>query len=577
MRDIKVGDTIGMGCKVLQIKGGPGKSGMGIVYICYNSFWKKKIAVKTIQKRFFSSLDVVNAFKLEALAWKNLEMHPYIVYAHEVHEIYGRTFLYLDYIAPDKLGRNTLTHYLKTPITLNLALIWGIEFCHAMEHSILHGVTPHRDIKPDNIMITDNFNVKVTDFGLAKLWNQSNIFEAQLSNTKKDLTVENLDHMTLFKGPNNINIAGTPPWMAPEQFEGVTNIRSDIYSFGVVLFQMVNRGKLPFIANSVDGFKEAHQKHALPQFDSKLFPFIKKCLAKSPEDRYLNFKELRLDLEDLYRRENGEDLNLDIEIKDLDALNYLTQGVSFFSLGLYDEAIQACNKALTLTPGDIEHEILNYLGLAYHRKGSYDKAIDAFTRSIKLSPEFEAPYNNLASAYSDKAKTTNDPSLFHNIKKLLNKLLELNPNQVDGLHSLALYYSDHENDNNKAVELFERCIELNPDDPLIYVNLGSIYREMGMFDKTIVLLKKALQINPLHVDNLKGLAFLFISQEMHEKAIPIIQKIISINPKDPKTLKLLELNQKIISLKKLRGPIISNNYKKKKKKKKKKGKDNKKR
>ena len=191
------------------------------------------------QNRFFSSVDVFNSFKLEALAWIKLNIHPHIVNAIAVQDINGRPFIYMEYIAPDKLGRNTLTHYLRSPISLKKALKWGIQFCHAMEHTISHGVSPHRDIKPDNIMITNTQDLKVTDFGLAKLWNKSNFLDVQSQTTHEDLSVEKINKLSLFKGLNNNNIVGTPPWMAPEQFEGVADIRSDIYSFGLVLYQII--------------------------------------------------------------------------------------------------------------------------------------------------------------------------------------------------------------------------------------------------------------------------------------------------------------------------------------------------
>ncbi|MBA7572980.1 Serine/threonine-protein kinase PknD [subsurface metagenome] len=547
LEEIKVGDNLGQKSKVLSIIGGPGQSGMGIVYVCYNSFWKIKTAVKTFQNRFFSSVNAVNAFKLEALAWINLKRHPFIVTAYAVENIYGRPFLHLDYIAPDKLGRNTLTHYLKSPITLDIALIWGTEFCHAMEHSILHGVTPHRDIKPDNIMIADNFDLKVTDFGLAKLWNQTNFLEAQLSNMNKDLTVEKLDHLALFKSSNNINIAGTPPWMAPEQFEGVANIRSDIYSFGVVLYQMMNHGKLPFIATTVEGFKEAHQKHTLPQFESKLFPIVKKCLAKSPEDRYLNFKDLRLDLEDLYRRENGEDLELNIEVKDFDSIDYGAQGYSFLSLGLYDEAIREFNKSLTLDNND--PIVLNNLGLVYVKKGLFDKAIDVFNRVITLSSEFEEPYINIASAYIFKARSMNDLSITCNAKKFLDKVLELNPINTDALQALAIYYKECENDQNKEKKIYERCVELNPNNPDIYRSLGIVYRQLGMIDKAFVMFKKSIQINPVFEEGYYSLGLLYGTEGIYDQALLTFQKLISINPNKPVYRKNLELVQKYFSIK----------------------------
>jgi tetratricopeptide (TPR) repeat protein len=382
-------------------------------------------------------------------------------------------------------------------------------------------------------MITNTQDVKVTDFGLAKLWNLSSFSEVQLSDLHKDTTDEQFNTFGVYKNMNKKNIAGTPPWMAPEHFESVADSKSDIYSFGVVLFQMANHGKLPFIANSIEGFKEAHQKHPLPRFESSLFPIIKKCMEKSPRDRYLTFNDLRLALEDLYRKETGESIEVNIEIIEDDSGYYGNQGYSFLTLGLYEEAIQEFNKALTLEPNDIF--TFNNLGLAYLNKGLFDKAIDAFKRAINLSPEYEAPYVNLVSAYMKKSLTINATSfkrkLFYSkIKNTLDKLLELNPNNAEGLQNLALYYAGVGNDKNKAVELLKRCIELNPDNPGPYDSLGIVYEQMGMIDKAFVTYKKAVQLNPMNESGLYSLGSLFLTQKMYEEAFPIFQRLTRINP-----------------------------------------------
>lgn len=338
MGKIKVGNNLDSNNKVLGIIGGEGQTGMGIVYICYNSEWNRIVAAKTFQERFLHSLEIRDSFKLEALAWINLDRHPFIVNALTVQDINNRPYILMDYIAPDKLGRNSLTHYLMSPVHLTQALAWGIQFCHAMEHAISRGVYPHRDIKPDNIMIANDRLLQVTDFGLAKLWGESNFLKALSSTKKKKLPVKQFNKLGIFRESKKKSIVGTPPWMAPEQFDGVTDIRSDIYSFGIVLFQMINNGKWPFMSNTIEGFKTAHQKHPLPQIESIMFPIIKKCLAKSPKNRYFNFTELSFDLEELYKKETGEwdfdlgDINIEFE-------DYGIKGNAFFALRMYDEAI----------------------------------------------------------------------------------------------------------------------------------------------------------------------------------------------------------------------------------------------
>ncbi len=531
MEEIKIGDNLGGLHKVLDIKGGPGRSGMGIVYICYHSGWDRIAAVKTFQRRFFSSIEVVNSFKLEALAWISLETHPFIVKAITVEVDNGQPFLWMEYIPPDELGRNTLTDYLRFPISLKNALKWGIQFCHAMEHSITHGVSPHRDIKPDNIMINSTQDLKITDFGLAKLWNKSNFFDTQLTALYKNLENERINKLSIFKSSNNNIIAGTPPWMAPEQFEGIANIRTDIYSFGVVLYQMMNHGNLPFIAYTLQGFKKAHTEQSIPQFESKIFPIVEKCLTKSPEDRYFTFKDLRLDLEELYRSVTGESFQVESEDITIGFKEYAAKGYAFLSLGMYDEAIQELNKALTYQNlGVGEPEVLTQLGMAYIGKSLPDKALNVLNKAITLSPENELQHIKIASAYMLKALMKKEISINENAKKHLDKAFELNPTNVEVLHGLGIYYTQCEKDHKKAMLIFEKCLELAPNDPLSYWALGKEYEDLGMSDNAIEIYKKGIQINPLYEDFYSALGVLYSNQKKYEEAYDMIEKALQINP-----------------------------------------------
>lgn len=571
---IKRGDNLGTDCKVLNIIGGPGKSGMGIVYICYDFSVNSIVAVKTFQDQFFSSLDAFNAFKLESIAWMNLGSHPHIVKALGVREIKGRPYLSMEYIAPDQLGRNNLTHYLKHPISLKKALKWGIQFCHAMEHSISHGVSPHRDIKPDNIMITNYQDLKITDFGLAKLWDQSNLLKAHLTPTGEETPAERINKLNLFRSVKNMDIAGTPPWMAPEQFEGIANINSDIYSFGLVLYQMINHGRLPFMARTIEGYKLAHQENSVPQIESKLFPIVKKCLAKSPEERYLNFKDLRFALEELYKKETGDYTQIKLDDEYTEFEKHRVKGSSFSSLGFYDEALKEYNKALTLNNND--PIVLNNLGYIYNKKELPDKALDVLNRALTVSPKNEGVCINIASAYILKARSLNEQSYGINAKKYIDKALELNPTNVDALHGLAFYYEEIEKDKNKAIEIYEKCLKIDPNNYRIYRSLGIRYRELGMIDKAFAMFKKSIKLNPQYEDGLHSLGISYGLQKMYDQALPIYQKLLKINPNNPTYRKTIEALQEHFSPKKVDSSQLFSSFKDIREKKKSKGKKSKK-
>jgi len=209
-----------------------------------------------------------------------------------VEEISGRMYIAMEFVAPDEEGLNTLEAYLqRKPPDLAQSLRWALQFCHGMEFANSQGVRCHRDIKPANIMIDQQKKVKISDFGLAGL--VESLRTATGTNPK---TPSSQGSVVTMQGAS----FGTPTHMPPEQFEDAASCdeRSDIYSFGIVLYQMVSRGSLPFLAplprNDSPGemnrfWKDMHRMHlttSVPVMNSPLFPVIDHCLKKARNERY---------------------------------------------------------------------------------------------------------------------------------------------------------------------------------------------------------------------------------------------------------------------------------------------------
>ena len=517
----KIGEHIGGRYEIRRSFGGEGKSGMGIVYVCYDHNSNEIVALKTFQDKFISSERIENNFKREALAWTKLEKHPYIVNAKYVLQLDSRLYIILEYVAPNDLGWNTLTHHLQFPISLKQTIEWGIQFCHGMEYATSKGVSPHRDIKPDNIMITQDNTLKITDFGLAKLWDQIEfnedwgIFDSKGKSNK----------LNFLQLTNSGVAVGTRPWMAPEQFEGITDIRSDIYSFGIVLYQMVNGGNLPFNPRSGADWSHTHKNIPLPNFNSKLFSIIDCCVKKSPDNRYKNFKELRNDLESLYLKQFGKAPMKLPSSNELEAIEISNKGTSFFFLNFFDKAIELHKEALKIN-ANLTRAHLG-ISAAYVKKRLYDQAIFESKKAIKLEPKSAQAHVCLGGAYL--GKNMPDESIME--AKTALKLDPEFPNIQYTAHFLLGSALSQKNQLEDAIKELLGALRLNPKNYAAHFGLATVYKKKGLIDKAIIEYQEALKINPKSTGSYVGLASAYVKKGLIEEAIIKYQKAVEINPK----------------------------------------------
>jgi tetratricopeptide (TPR) repeat protein len=515
MAKIKVGDLIGGQFEVRRILSGEGRSGMGALYECIDRKTEAVIALKTFQDQYLKDKEARDDFKREALAWTQLEKHPNIVRAISFEEFDHRPFIILEFIAPDEEGRNTLAQHLQKPISLQQTLEWAIQFCRGMEHAATHGITTHRDINPNNIMITGDGTLKITDFGLAKIWDQEKL------KSGSGIQVDGGRHgLTFIQVSEERVVAGTPPWMAPEQFKGKANTRSDIYSFGIVLYQMVNKGKLPFQAQTDAEYHHVHKTKPVPKLQSKLFPIIERCLQKDPEDRYPNFKELRKDLEKMYQQETGNPPPKPRRKTKLEAWEHNNQGLSFYNLGLLNEAIREYKEAIGINPDYADAH--SNLGKVLKDKDLLDDAILEYTEALRIDPDYADAHSNLGVAFRDKGML--DEAIQEYIKTLRIKPYhaEAHSNLGNALKDKGLL--------DEAIQEYREALRMRPGLAEAHRNLGNALSDKGLLDEAIQEYREALQINPADADAHNNLGSTLRSKGQLDKAIGEYREALRMRP-----------------------------------------------
>jgi serine/threonine protein kinase len=423
--------------------------GMSRVYIAEDIATDKVVVIKTLLEDNKNNLERHNdteRFLAESRTWIQLERHPNIVQAKSTFIADDQPFLVVEFIE----GGSLRDHIAAKRLDLRGSLDLIIQFCEGAEYAYRKIGLIHRDVKPENLLLTGNNILKITDFGLSRT---------------------GIERHT--KGV----VAGTMPYMSPEHWvdaEAVTK-QSDIYSLGVVIYEILT-GKRPFYSENYKGYKKAHQeqippnpKSINPRIADEMSEIIMRCLEKNPILRFLSYEELSEQVRGFYEKYVGEAYSFPL-IKDtnnapLSQTDLLNSGDSLAAIGKYGDALRYYDLLLETNYESAKFwqrkaEVLMKLSKFAEAEMYYDK-------SLKIEPSF-------MDSIIGKIECLTLMNRSKEALKLCNSALVLNPDDKTllkikqryiGSHlegrSKDLLGSCHENEESRGQEIHSSTVEEN--------------------------------------------------------------------------------------------------------------------
>ena len=482
-KQLNEGDEIFKNFEITHVRGGENKSGFGVVYIVKNKITGIPLALKTLQNENISINDL-NEFKKEIYPWIELSEHPNIVSAFTADlDDNRRPYLLMEPILPNEQNHLTLTEYIESEdISEEQVLKWCIQFCNAMEYVNQKGYV-HGDVKSDNILISEGI-VKITDFGLVRLIHDSAINEQYYS----------------------------------------FDVSHDIYSFGIVIYQMVNKGNMPLDDVTNKGLKIHNEPVEIPFINSDLYPIIKKCTQKKKKKRYSSFNELNEDLIKILYEKYSQKIEKP-KLSDFGNIRNSHRGhvASIFNdienckkyydiaISNYEDEIILFSYALDLmylhefsdalpyllrlkeTPGIIPLDRIYFnIGRCYHEEVCLYKSIEYYKKTIKLNNDFLKAYVNLGNVYKDFG-------LYEWALDCYEFVLCYDENFPEALVNIVDLYEKMK--DNKNYKKFKSKLDDNIINPSLKYNVGLFFKE-GNVSK---FLKSMIEASKTYVSQIPAL------------------------------------------------------------------------
>ena len=521
-----------------------GEGGMGVVYKAEDTKLKREVAIKFLPRQIATQNEERERFKVEAQAAAALN-HSNIATIYSIEETDNEAFIVMEFINGIELKDKISKTIPSIDESINIIEQVGQGLKAAHDKGIIH-----RDIKCSNVMVTESGQIKIMDFGLAKMKGVSHI-------TKLGTTL------------------GTTAYMSPEQARGEqVDHKTDIWSLGIIAFELFT-GKTPYegefeqaIIYSIINEEPKSVLSLRKDVPLKLDQIVMKMLSKNKEYRYQNIVDLLIDLKEL--KSKNKQIPIGKEKKTIAVLPFENispdKDADYFAEGLAEELISSLAKikeiklvapANTMKYKGTDKDIKTLgreLAAGYIMQGSVRKFKDDLRISVKLMDVAqesqlwgETYKGKLEDVFDIQEKVSKEivDALRVNLslteKVVLSKRSTLNAEAFDNyLRARNVLYRLTKSNVHLAIQLFEKAIELDPRYAAAHAGLGEAYATLYQYfetndsylDKAIETSLKALMYDPTLSEAYTALGLAYFDKKLLEEAVTATLKAIELDPEN---------------------------------------------
>jgi len=485
---------------------------MGVVYLAHDTRLDRDVAIKVLPTDRPLSETARRRFQREAMAASALN-HPNIITIYEVNSAENTDFIVMEYVR----GATLSSVLKKRRLELSEAIRYSIQIADALTKAHAAGII-HRDLKPGNIMVTEDGLVKVLDFGLAK-------FDPSMATSDGESRDAEVTNQFTLTQPGAVT--GTVAYMSPEQARGEpVDARSDIFSFGIVMFEMFS-GHLPF--TGPNSMALLHNLHFSPPRDltqmrpdvpKPLVSLISRTLEKKTEKRVQTMAEVGSELRrgaaglvDGPLTWHPSEATIDMAGLPSSWLGRFSKRHIWMAAGLLVLLVLAGiggwrwhRKPKPVQQAGAQEAPADDNAYALYRRarqdldhsdrdGNVDAAIKLLERAVELDPQSAASYAALSEAYEYKNIFNPDPQWMKLASEYASKAISLDNYVAAGHVSLGMVKMSA-GDSAEAEKQLRAAAELDPKSAIPHRDLGLLYDKTGKVDQAAEELKRALQLDP---------------------------------------------------------------------------------